>query len=681
MVNGVKCAALASVLIGLCAGAAEARPPTAEDVLTLHELGDYRGGLALSPDGTQVAMFERELRLSENDYTYRLLVMPSTGGAPRLVADGGDIILFDTAYGSSGSPIDRAPTWSPDGQRLAYLYKHDNRVELWSVRPAGGSATAVLTGPGDVLRYAWLDATHLVVETGTPRDALHAMNDRELTLGFAVDDALEPYYSLRPIPPVLSQKAEHVVDVVTGGERSASEAEALHLNVSPAAPAPADAISTDKSAGRAVWIAPRTTGDRAESPLLALSRQDAHGAVQRCDAPSCAGHLTHAWLFGDEVVFEKLEGHGNALTALYAWRAGAVTLLRREDEMLVGCGRAGGSLICYQESPLQPRRLVSINPATGELQVLYDPNPHWREMDLTHVERIDVKDAYGNDSYAHLVYPRGYIAGRRYPVVIVQYISHGFLRGGTGGEYPIHPLAARGYFVLSVNRPDWDELATHLTADELEVRTELDNSENQMKQTALEAMLALLDARGLSDTQRIGITGLSDGAETVYWGITRSHLFAAAVTSNPPTDVTSWTLGAGAFRAAMTREGAGGPWSDPSSPWGQWWQRNVTAPHADAIHTPLLMNLPDAEALQGFALATRLQELQRPVDVYIYPGAYHVKWRPRQRLAAQERAMDWLDFWLRGVEREDPDEPGRLARWRNLRSEITPPGAASRPAH
>jgi hypothetical protein len=83
------------------------------------------------------------------------------------------------------------------------------------------------------------------------------------------------------------------------------------------------------------------------------------------------------------------------------------------------------------------------------------------------------------------------------------------------------------------------------------------------------------------------------------------------------------------------------------------------------------MNLPEAEALVAFPLATRLSELHRPVDLYLYPDAYHVKWRPAQLLATQSRSMDWLDFWLRGIERDDESDPDRLARWRALRAETS----------
>src|SRR3546814_15978540 len=45
--------------------------------------------------------------------------------------------------------------------------------------------------------------------------------------------------------------------------------------------------------------------------------------------------------------------------------------------------------------------------------------------------------------YGDLVYPVGYEPGRRYPMVIVQYRTKGFLRGGIGDEVPIQTLAGR----------------------------------------------------------------------------------------------------------------------------------------------------------------------------------------------------------------------------------------------
>jgi dipeptidyl aminopeptidase/acylaminoacyl peptidase len=664
-----RAAALAGITL-LLSNQAAARPPSAEDLLALIELGDYRGGLSLSPEGQTIAVFARETRVRENDYRYRLLVMPSTGGSPRVIADAGDIILRNTPYGPTGAAADRSPAWSPDGRALAYLNEREGQVELWRVALDGTPAEVVVDGPGDVLRFRWLDDNSLVVETGAPRDSLSAAALRAERSGFHPDEFFTPYASLRPVAAVDAARTQFVIDVETRTQRPAAPAEAELLNGRPRAPATSTAIAEDRTGGSVTWIAPRTAGDRASTPALGLYRAALDGGSNiMCADPACSGRMLSAWIFGDRIVFRRMEGHGGGLTALYAWnwRANTVRRIRREDEELFGCGRAAARLICLQESPLQPRRIVSIDIDTGDLVELYDPNPDWRAFDQPRIETIEVSDAYGNASFAHLVFPANYRAGRRYPVIVVQYRSRGFMRGGVGGEYPILPLAGRGYFVLSVDRPEWRGAEAALPQAELDHRTALDNSENLMKQSALEAMLAELDRRGLSDPRRIGITGLSDGAETLYWAITNSDLFAAAVASTQPTDTTAWTLGSRSFRQSLLSEGMRGPNADGADPWAAWWARNTTVLHAERIRAPLLMNLAESEAIMAFPLATRLEELNRPVDTYVYPGAYHIKWRPAQLLAAQTRAIDWLDFWLRGVEREDPEEPGRLDRWRALR--------------
>lgn len=664
-----RAAALAGTTL-LFSNQAAARPPSAEDMLALVELGDYRGGLALSPDGQNIAVFARETRVRENDYRYRLLVMPSTGGSPRVIADAGDIILRNTPYGPTGAAADRSPAWSPDGRTLAYLNEREGNVELWRVALDGSSADVVVDGPGDVLRFQWLDDASLVVEIGAPRESLSAAALRAERFGFHPDEFFTPYASLRPGAAVDAARTQFVIDVETRTRSSAAPAESELLNGRPRAPAPNTAVAEDRAEGSVTWIAPRTAGDRASTPALGLYRAALdRGSHIMCADPACSGRMLGAWIFGDRIVFRRMEGHGGGLTALYAWdwRTNTVRRIRRADEELFGCGRAAARLICLQEGPLQPRRIVSIDVDTGDLAQLYDPNPDWGAFDQPRIETLEVNDAYGNASFAHLVFPANYRAGRRYPVVVVQYRSRGFLRGGVGGEHPILPLAGRGYFVLSVDRPEWRGAEASLPQAELDQRTALDNSENLMKQSALEAMLAELDRRGLSDPRRIGITGLSDGAETLYWAITNSDLFAAAVASTQPTDTSAWTLGSRSFRQSLLSEGMRGPNADDADPWAAWWARNTTVLHAERIRAPLLMNLAESEAIMGFPLATRLEELNRPVDTYVYPGAYHIKLRPAQILAAQTRAMDWLDFWLRGIEREDPDEPGRLDRWRALR--------------
>src|SRR3546814_9514621 len=60
--------------------------------------------------------------------------------------------------------------------------------------------------------------------------------------------------------------------------------------------------------------------------------------------------------------------------------------------------------------------------------------------------------------YGDLIYPVGYQRGTRYPMVVVQYRTRGFLRGGTGDEVPIQTLADQGFLVLSVDNLTYEDI-------------------------------------------------------------------------------------------------------------------------------------------------------------------------------------------------------------------------------
>src|SRR3546814_16462984 len=80
-------------------------------------------------------------------------------------------------------------------------------------------------------------------------------------------------------------------------------------------------------------------------------------------------------------------------------------------------------------------------------------------------------DLFGTETFGDLVYPVNYDRRKKYPLIVVQYISRGFLRGGVGDEFPIQVFANRGYAVLSIQRPKLTALALEShSAAELERR-------------------------------------------------------------------------------------------------------------------------------------------------------------------------------------------------------------------
>jgi dipeptidyl aminopeptidase/acylaminoacyl peptidase len=650
---GPAIAAVALACLQLSASAQETRRPTLDDLMALYDLGGLVNGLAIAPDGRRAAIFRRATRLESNDYQYDLVVLDLV--APfhnRVVGSGGGWVHRPGRR--SGAALDRIPVWSPDGSSLAYLAERDGNVELWISGANGRRRRALVEGPGDVTRLAYSpDGRALVFEMGPPREALERERASQGDRGFAVDDRFEPAFGLRPRDRRLEGETHWRVDVRTGILRAATENEQRLL---------------DEPRSRLNLAAPITPGDTARTPVQIVMSGPRDDALA-CQSEACRGAVEWAHRQGSSVIFLRMEDPAASYSAIYRWDLtdDSIRLLRREEDRLLDCQLTSRALVCLQESTMQPRRIVTIDIVTGVMTAAYDPNPQWHNFDFVPFERIDVQDAFGNEAYAHLFYPDGYVAGRQYPLVIVQYRSRGFLRGGTGGEYPIQEMARREYFVLSVDKPDWRTLATQQSAREITERTELDHSEREMKLSAIAALIENVQRRGLVDPARIAITGLSDGAETLYWSITRSDLFAVAVVSTPPTDAMTWSVGSERFRRQRRVDfGDVSPWA--RGPWSGYWRDVAPADHADRIRLPLMMQLADAEALPAFGLYARLREANRPVEFYIYPGEYHLKWRPRHIRIAQERALDWIDFWLRGVEREDPTEPDRLERWQAMRA-------------
>lgn len=656
--------ALAAALI-LCAPAPvvaqrpsvpERRGATMDDLFALRELGGMLyEHIALSPTADAVALFERDMDLTTNRYRHRLIVVDMRTGAHRMIAEAGDVILLSSRGRRSGAPLDREPVWSADGRWIYYLAEIEGRVEIWRAAADGSISSPVVVAAGNIRRFILVERGEaLVYETETARADIASQRAEEDRRGFRVDEGLTPLYALRPLPDEDGGVEFQWRSIATGETRPATEDERGILLSPPHNP-----------------VRPRDPASRVAAPAREVYAVVGGDEIV-CAAPKCSGGLEDGWtisaLIRDSVVFRRLEGHARSKTALYEWLPGQsfIRLIRRAEDRLEGCVVASGSLICLQDFATQPRRLVRINLSSGAAHVLYDPNQNWDNMRLPRVERLDYTDDSGNESFAHLVYPLNYRRGRRYPLVIVQYRSRGFLNGGTGGETPIFPLSSRGYFVLSVDRPEFRTLETQLSYNELARQTELDDSEHSAKRNAILWFVSELARRRLVDEDRIAITGMSDGAETVFDMLLDAPIFRAAVVSNPPGGPIAYELQSRRFRAERLHGvGLSPPW-DEDGAFFNWWQENSPPLRLQraSIDAALLMNLPETEALRAFPFLARVETMPTPIEAYIYPGAYHIKWRPSHIWAARERTVAWLDFWLRDIE---PNDIADGARWSAMR--------------
>lgn len=655
--------------------AAEHRAVTADDLVRLRDIGavvGYPGDtspFAISPDQHHVAFQIRRADPAANDYCLGMAVLDvSPGARPRLLDVGGEMIRWtgtsrNLANTPSGVAAIITPQWSPDGRWIAYLRRDDGVTQVWRAGVDGDRAEPLTRSHDDISTFRWADdgRTILYATTGPSFRQAQKAIDREGREGWVYDKRFWSLANAAPWPEAPLTPTVFSLDIASRRLIGATAAQSsLLLSASSARQhpdAPLDAVDGMAEA----WTEPEDHQSFG-SPVRLFAIL--HGRKAECVDPRCAGGIVGLWWLPDarEILYLRQEGWAkSSQLALYRWRPGnreAPRPILLTDDLLVGCVMVGRRLLCGREGTRQPRRIVLIDPATGRDESLFDPNPEFRSLNLGAVQRLEWRNPRGKESFGDLVLPPDHRPGERHPLIVVQYRSRGFLRGGTGDEYPIFLFAQHGYAVLSFDRTGFYGDDFH-TAD-VDARTRLNVGNWADRRDVLSSIqqgIHLLDGMGVIDARRVGITGMSDGGSTVQFGLLHSRLFAAAATSNCCEDpASSMSIVGPAYEADLVR------WGYPRLAEQQpdFWRDYSLAANARSFDVPVLMQLPDAEFRMALESYHALTALSKPVDLLVFPNEFHNKWQPAHRAAIYRRSVEWFDFWLQG---ETPTDAADRARW------------------
>lgn len=660
------------------AAAGAIRNVTAQDLIELRDIGQPdaaimlpEGPLALSPDGREIAFAINRADIASNSYCRGLVIIPVAGGPPRLIDRGGELI---TATGVRRGLVERGgfpelivPAWSPDGQWVAYLRRDKGVTRVWRAHRNGGRAMPVSPGAHDAEAFAWsADGQRILFAIRPGYAAQRQAIAQEGKSGWIYDRRFVPNWGMHPQETGPVPAEIHAITLATGAISRASADEGKRVRTT-------ESRYSDRASGsvsRNGWRAgTRLTGTSPISPLE-LWTAPPGGAPRACAAPACRGSITGSWWSGDGATlwFLRREGWAKGEMGLYRLdpETHEVTRALVTSDVLQGCTPTGQELLCLREHATSPRKLVAIDMASGRSRLVFDPNPQFDKIRLGKVTRIKWKNSLGLEAWGDLVLPPGHRPGTRLPMVVVQYHSDGFLRGGTGDDYPVHLFAARGYAVLSFERPTYvASLDPSIRSyDEANAANARNWADRRNVLSALEIGVKMAIERGVADPRRIGITGLSDGATTTRFALINTDLFAAAAISTCCMDPNSvMTYGGIAWADNLRSEGYPGATEDRA----EFWKPFSSAVNAARLDTPLLMQVADSEALLALETFTALREHKQPVELYVFPNEYHYKWQPEHRRAVYLRAIDWFDYWLRGIRSEDPARAAELRRWDTLR--------------
>jgi dipeptidyl aminopeptidase/acylaminoacyl peptidase len=138
--------------------------PTVDQILSLKRAGSP----AISPDGRLVAYTVRETNWDDNAYETEIWLADAAGGTPRQL--------------TNAKKSSRAPAWSPDGSKLAFISDRTDKSQIYIINPGAGEADAVTSVEDGVNGFEWAPDGKRIAYTATEAKSA-ALKDREKKYG------------------------------------------------------------------------------------------------------------------------------------------------------------------------------------------------------------------------------------------------------------------------------------------------------------------------------------------------------------------------------------------------------------------------------------------------------------------------------------------------------------------
>ncbi len=299
--------------------------------------------------------------------------------------------------------------------------------------------------------------------------------------------------------------------------------------------------------------------------------------------------------------------------------------------------------------------------ASGARRELLATNKSVSEFKPIKVRSFVYRGAGGTDLVGMLWLPPEYDPGKRYPLIVEQYLGDVFPAGTLPKDIEISPpggsmpsaalvsiMTAHGYAVM---KPSLPTPAPPYIGDPMD----------EILPNLMPAVDKVIEM-GVADPERLGVWGHSFGGYGVYSIVSQTNRFKAAVASAGPSDLASvWGTFIGpvryhdsaadsmyAARWTEVDQGAmgGPPWQDPER-----YVRNSPIFRADKIQTPLLIvhgDLDEAVPIeQSEEMFSALKRLGKRARFIRYWGEGHVYHSPANLRDEWTQILAWFDEFLK----------------------------------
>ena len=263
------------------------------------------------------------------------------------------------------------------------------------------------------------------------------------------------------------------------------------------------------------------------------------------------------------------------------------------------------------------------------------------EIAWSDAERFTYRSVGNLEIEAWLMKPYGYVAGKKYPVVL-------YIHGGPHSQYnegwfdEFQSLAAQGMFVLFTNPRGSSGYGADFTFS-TRGRWGMEDYDDLMKAVDIVAK------REDVDSTKIGASGGSYGGFMTTWIATKTHRFAAIHTDRTITEWTYW-YGASDAQGLTEYEFYGKPWDNQAL-----YDRLSPIRYVKNVTTPMLMVQSEEDFRTAMGSAEiwfeSLKKRGIPAEFVRYPRSTHElsrsgePWLLVDRLG---RVRQWFGYWLQG---------------------------------
>jgi dipeptidyl aminopeptidase/acylaminoacyl peptidase len=324
---------------------------------------------------------------------------------------------------------------------------------------------------------------------------------------------------------------------------------------------------------------------------------------------------------------------------------GKVEQLSSYDDGTLAFDIRGDRLVFARTQPTDPSELYSADGGMQAARVISAFNTGWvTQRQLSLPEKHSFRNALGETIEYWVMKPSGYMAGKRYPLLLdihggpsamwgpgeaSMWHEFQFFCGRGYGVVYCNPRGSGGYGLdfLRANIKDW---GTGPTSDVL---------------TALDKAVA----EGWADTSRLVVSGGSYAGYLAAWIVGHDHRFKAACAQRGVYDLATFFGEGNAWRLVPNYFG-GYPWEPEAR---AVLQHESPITYVQDITTPLIIFHGENDRRTGFVegemLYRSLKVLGRPVEYVRHPGATHELTRSgdnRQRIDQMLRTWEFFTRYI-----------------------------------